>query len=124
MRSEVIILKDRIKLIRKNAGLTQSQFAKSLGTVQNTITGYETGRRNPSGSAITLICREFNVNEEWLRTGVGEMYVNSSDTDYQSILDEIGVKDTNARQLIVDYWHMNSADKELFWRFIDRFIKK
>lgn len=117
-------MKDRIKLIRKNAGLTQSQFAKSLGTVQNTITGYETGRRNPSGSAITLICREFNVNEEWLRTGVGEMYVNSSDTDYQSILDEIGVKDTNARQLIVDYWHMNSADKELFWRFIDRFIKK
>ena len=64
-------LKDRIKKIRKYFGLTQEEFAKKLGTVQNTITGYETGRRNPSGSAQSLICKEFGINEVWFRTGEG-----------------------------------------------------
>ena len=118
-------MNERIKKIRKNAGLTQNEFAKILGTVQNTITGYETGRHNPSGSALALICREFNVNEEWLRTGQGEMYCHSdSDDDFQTVMEEIGVKDPKARQIILDYWHLSSSDKELFWRFVDRFIKK
>lgn len=64
-------MKDRIKAVRKHYNLTQEEFAKRLGTVQNTITGYETGRRNPSGSASSLICKEFGVNELWLRTGEG-----------------------------------------------------
>ena len=54
--------------------LTQQQFAERIGSVQNTITGYETGRRVPSGQVIALICREFGVNETWLRTGEGEMF--------------------------------------------------
>ena len=66
-------LKDRIRLIRKHFGLTQGEFAQKLGTVQNTITGYETGRRTPSGSAQELICTKFGVNELWLKTGEGDM---------------------------------------------------
>lgn len=64
----------RIKKIRKELDLTQTEFAKRIGSVQNTVTCYENGRRNPSASVIALICREFNVNEEWLRTGKGEMF--------------------------------------------------
>ena len=118
-------MKERIKKIRKNAGMTQEEFAKILGTVQNTITGYETGRRNPSGSAIALICREFNINEEWLKTGQGEMYnYSDSDDEFKAAVEEIGVNDTNARQIILDYWHMSPSEKELFWNFIDKFRKK
>ncbi len=116
------MIKDRIKLVRKKAGLTQEQFAKKIGTVQNTITGYETGRRNPSGSAITLICKEFNVNENWLRYGQGDM-LNYSDEDkeFQAALNEI-TNDPMARQVILNYWHMNEAEKNQFWNFIRNLV--
>ena len=73
---------ERIKELRKALGLTQQEFAKRIGSVQNTITGYETGRRIPSSQVISLISREFNVNETWLRTGEGEMFVQLS-KEYQ-----------------------------------------
>lgn len=65
---------DRIKEIRKGAGLTQQKFADRIGTKQNTIAQYEIGRNVPIDPVITAICREFNVNEVWLRTGEGEPY--------------------------------------------------
>lgn len=64
----------RIRELRKTLKLNQSEFASRIGSVQNTITGYETGRREPSNQVVTLICREFNINEDWLRTGEGEMF--------------------------------------------------
>lgn len=65
---------NRIRKIRKALDLTQTEFAERIGSVQNTVTGYESGRRNPSAPVISLICREFNVDEKWLRTGDGEMF--------------------------------------------------
>lgn len=67
-------MKDRIKKIRKELDLTQQKFADKLKVGRNNIAGYETGKRSPSDAVISLICREFNVNEEWLRTGQGEMF--------------------------------------------------
>lgn len=79
----------RIKKLRKDLGLTQQVFAEKIGATQNTITRYETDKMNPSTAAITLICRTFNVNETWLRTGKGniflpkneEMILNAPDLD-------------------------------------------
>lgn len=65
---------ERLKLLRKDLGLTQEVFASRIGSVQNSITGYENGRRIPSSRVILLICKEFHVNEEWLRYGSGEMF--------------------------------------------------
>lgn len=62
---------ERIKKLRKKLGLTQAAFAARIGSVQNTVTGYESGRKNPSAPVISLICREFGVREEWLKTGDG-----------------------------------------------------
>lgn len=66
-------MKDRIKLVRKHFGMTQSEFGEKIGIKGNTVTNYENGLRNPSDAVLHSICREFNVNEEWLRTGEGEM---------------------------------------------------
>lgn len=116
------MIKDRIKLVRKKAGLTQEQFAKKIGTVQNTITGYETGRRNPSGSAITLICKEFNINENWLRYGHGDMYnYSGEDDEIQAALKDI-TNDPIARQIVINYWHMNESEKKQFWSFLKNLI--
>lgn len=68
-------LADRIKEVRKRAGERQSQFAENLGVKEATVTSWETGARNPSEAVMINICNKYNVNEEWLRTGDGEMSV-------------------------------------------------
>ena len=67
-------MKDRLKELRKKLGLTQKKFAEKLGISRNNIASYETGKSNPGSSIIQLICRVYNVNETWLRTGEGEMF--------------------------------------------------
>ena len=71
-------MEERIKELRKTLGLTQQKFADLIGVRQNTVAQYEIGRNNPGDTVITLICREFGVNEEWLRTGEGDMFVEMS----------------------------------------------
>lgn len=76
-------MKERIKALRKELGLNQTDFGQKVGIKQTTVAGYETGAKNPMDSVIVSICREFNVNEEWLRDGVGEMFQPM--TRYESI---------------------------------------
>lgn len=78
-RKEDVLLNERLKKLRKTLDLTQQEFASRIGSVQNTITGYETGRRVPSNQVISLICREFNVNADWIKTGKGEMFLQTPD---------------------------------------------
>lgn len=68
----------RLKQLRKALDLTQRVFAERIGTKQNTVATYEMGRNNPSEPIIHSICREFNVNEKWLRYGIGEMFIEKS----------------------------------------------
>lgn len=68
----------RIKKLRKALDLTQQEFAGRLGIKRNTVANYETGRNDPIDAVISLICREFSVNEHWLRTGEGDMFVQLS----------------------------------------------
>lgn len=77
-------MNERLKKLRKTLDLTQQEFADKIGSVQNTITGYESGRRNPSDPIINNICKTFNVNENWLRTGEGEMFIKVPEEDQYS----------------------------------------
>lgn len=64
-------MKDRIRAIRKYFDLTQQEFADRLGIKRGAIANYELGRNEPVDSVVSLICREFDVNEDWLRNGTG-----------------------------------------------------
>lgn len=55
--------------------MTQQEFADRIGIKRNSLANYETGRNTPIDAIIVSICREFNVNEEWLREGKGEMFI-------------------------------------------------
>lgn len=116
-------MKDRIKEIRKDAGLTQEKFAQKLGLKRNTIATYETGKSEPMDNVIFSICREFNINEDWLRHGTGPKYSIVND-DYTKITVDIDKHDPKARQAIMKYWKLSEQDKELFWNFMDQFMKK
>lgn len=72
---------ERIKEVRKSEGLTQQKFAERIGAKQNTIAQYEIGRNMPIDPVITSICREFHVNEAWLRTGTGDMHTETTEQE-------------------------------------------
>lgn len=71
-------MKDRIKAVRKELALNQTDFGSRIGVKQGTVASYENGSRIPLDSVIVSICREFGVSEHWLRTGEGEMFVRLS----------------------------------------------
>lgn len=68
---------ERIRAVRRALDLTQTEFGRRIGMKQNTIALIE-GGRNTSDQTLKAICREFNVSEDWLRTGEGEMFVPKS----------------------------------------------
>ncbi len=112
----------RIKELRTSLGLTQQKFADKLGIARGNIAAYEVGKNAPSDAVISLICTKFNISEDWLRTGTGEMY-NIQTDDYTNISVDIDKNDPKARQAIIDYWNLSEDDKILFWKFVERFIK-
>lgn len=71
-------MNERIKELRKALGLTQQEFADKIGVKRNSLANYETGRNTPLDAIVVSICREFNANEEWLRTGEGDMFLQRS----------------------------------------------
>ena len=71
---EVITTNTRIKAVRTTLKLSQAEFGNKIGLSQNNIWRIEKGERVPSDRAIRDICREYGVDDVWLRTGVGEMF--------------------------------------------------
>lgn len=69
-----LAMSDRVKEIRTAKGLNQTEFAKLLGIGQSTLAMMEVSKRNISARHIKTICSILNINESWLRTGVGEMF--------------------------------------------------
>ena len=67
-------MNERIKQIRIKLGLSQDEFGRRLGVTRGAITNIELNKVDPKPLFVDLICREFGVNEIWLRTGEGEMF--------------------------------------------------
>lgn len=74
-------MKERLKELRKALGLTQQEMADSIGIKRNTIANYETGRNEPVDAIFSLLCRTYNVNEDWLKYGTGQMFVELSEDE-------------------------------------------
>lgn len=123
-------MKDRIKDLRKALGLTQEKFADRLGIKRNTIATYEIGRNEPIDAVISLICREFNVNEQWLRTGEGEMFRILPEEDELSVYIEellMGTEDSvhkALRAFLLAYGRMNDPSKKVMNELIDNWLEE
>ena len=104
-------MKNRIKQIRKEKNLTQVEFGERIGVKGNTVTNYETGLRNPTDAVILSICREFNVNEDWLRNGTGKMY-KERDGSFTELLSELEESDDDfIKSLITVYMGLDEDSK-------------
>lgn len=115
-------MNQRIKELRKSLNMTQDEFSSKIGLSRNFIAQIETGTKTPSDRTINDICREFNINEEWLRTGNGEMY-KDIDMDFGDVCADIGIRDPKAKEAILKYYELSDEDKELWWKYVERFMK-
>lgn len=70
-------IKIRIKQIRTDIKLTQKQMSGKIGVTEATVSRMESGKSSITEQTIKMICNEFSINETWLRTGEGEMYIIS-----------------------------------------------
>ena len=106
-------MKDRIKQVRNKYGLTQQQFADRLRIKGNAISQYESGRNKPIDAVISLICREFNVNEMWLRTGDGDPFNNKEDTAVKQLCAELHASELEAG-ILRAYFRIDPKIREPF----------
>lgn len=74
-------MNERIRELRKHLNLTLEEFGKKVGVTKAAIGRIEKGERSVTDQMFLSICREFNVNEEWLRTGEGEMFTLQEDEE-------------------------------------------
>jgi len=79
-------MNERFRQLRKQLGLNQTEFAERIGAKQTTVAGWETGKKTPSAPLIVSVCKEFNVREEWLRNGTGEMFKSTDRYDEIAML--------------------------------------
>ena len=120
-------MKDRIKKIRKELDLTQQEFADKIGIKRNSVAKYETGENAPSAASISLICREFNVNEEWLRTGKGEMFIEQTKDEQIAAFVGSILKDEDdsfKRRLISGLAALDDNGWEVLEKFLDSIQKE
>ncbi len=115
-------MKDRIRKIRKSFELTQQEFADRIGIKRGGVANYEVGRNEPADSVISLICREFDINEQWLREGTGEMFVNMEmDERISSLIGSIqaGAEDSFKKRFI----SMLASLDESEWRALEKMVR-
>lgn len=107
----------RIKKVRRELELTQTEFASRLGLTQNTVTRYETGDRNPSTAVLSLIVKAYGVNEEWLRTGEGEMFIAAPSGVLNALAQEYGLRQKDY-VLIEKLVKMSPAERDGIFHFM------
>lgn len=91
---------NRLKQLRKVLNLSQAKFAEKIGLRQGTLGDIETGKSNLTDRNFNAICREFNVNPEWLRNGVGEMFNPPASKNFLEKLAEEKGLDARGKALI------------------------
>lgn len=113
-------MNERIKEVRKSLGLTQQEFADRIGVKRNTVATYEGGRNIPIDSVVSLICKEFNVNEEWLRTGEGEMFQDLSQGELAARVVGEALADDNKfiQSVFISLGKLTPTE----WKVVEKFI--
>ncbi|MDY6228367.1 MAG: helix-turn-helix transcriptional regulator [Clostridium sp.] len=116
-------LKDRIKFIRTSKKLSQDEFGKAINLSRSQIAGYETGAKNITDRAINDICREFRINEEWLRKGTGEIENKmTSDEEFAFLVGSFAAENDEFKKRIIKAM-LEIEDKD-DWELIASFVER
>lgn len=113
---------ERVRELRKTLGLSGERFGEKIGLKKVAVSQIETGRNGLSEQNILAICREFNVNEEWLRYGTGNMFLDMSlDEEITSFMGDMQweVEDTFKKKFIAAIARLNDDE----WKTLEKVIR-
>ena len=114
---------ERVKAVRDEKHMTMEQFGERLGVTKVAISNIEKGKRNLTEQMIKSICREFGVNEDWLRTGAGgpdNMFI-PEDMRYLNTVGKLGNEQNEFKKFCINML-MDLPDK--YWDYIYNEFKK
>lgn len=114
---------ERVKLVREAKEMTMEQFGERLGVTKVAISNIEKDKRNLTGQMLKSICREFAVNEDWLRTGAGgpENAFIPEDMRYLNTVGKLGNEQNDFKKFCINML-MDLPDK--YWDYIYNEFKK
>lgn len=110
-------MKERIREVREHFGLSMEKFGARIGIGKTSISLLESGKNNPSVQTVALICREFGVNEHWLRTGEGEMF----DQTRETVLDRLAAEyslDKEQVSVIENFLDLSPQERTAFLAYM------
>ena len=115
-------LNSRIKQVRKALGMSQDEFGNGLGLGRGAITNIELNKTTPKPLVVQLICKTYNVNETWLRTGEGEMFVQRTRSeeivDFMS--DLVRTDNEFKRRFVAALARLDESEWELIEKMADK----
>lgn len=120
-------MNERIKILREELHLSQEKFAERIMLTKNFVSLVETGQRSLSERSISLICEKFNVNETWLRTGEGEMFVKRSrDEEIAEFMGYLTSDDSNPtmKRFIKAFSKLDPADWDVIQKIMDALLEE
>lgn len=100
---------ERLGILRKKLDLTLEKFGEKIGVTGSAVGNIEKGRRALTEQVVKSVVREFNVNEDWLRTGVGEMFIESKESHLSELAKQYALDDMEVK--IVEAFLELSPDK-------------
>lgn len=113
-------MNERLKEIRNALGIKQGDFARKISTTQGHISDIENGRKELSDRTIKLICLEFNVNENWIRTGQGDMFIQMDRDDELAAWAGSMLNPNNDNEFMKKFVHMLSKLNQDDWKVLEK----
>jgi transcriptional regulator with XRE-family HTH domain len=99
-----VTIGERLKQLRKHENLTQAEFANKIKLTHSIVSLIESGKRQITDQSLHIICLTFGVNENWLLTGVGEMFDNESDPpELENLVEICRQLDKDTVRQIIEY---------------------
>lgn len=125
---ENLTVNERIRYLRKNElNMTLDKFGERLGVKKSALSLIESGKNNVTDQMFKAICREFNVNEEWLRDGTGDMFVIPEDEDALLVSELLENPDNkfyrSVLNLIKTYKEVSPASQKVLDEFAEKYLE-
>ncbi|MCE4044585.1 helix-turn-helix transcriptional regulator [Lysinibacillus fusiformis] len=117
---------DRIKVLRNELGLSMAAFGEKIKMTNSNISKMEKDLRVVTDRTIAIICTEFNVNEEWLRTGDGDMFVEETfDEEFANIIAEATLSgNEKIKELMIMASKLNDKQLKAMVNFLETMVEE
>ena len=112
-------INERFKKVRKALNYNQTEFGNEIGLSRSGIAAIESSERNVTAKHIKLLKSLFNVNEEWLRSGIGEMFITDRETKRAELIGKYLAQNDPFKQKIIDFF-LDATDEE--WELLKMYV--